>query len=392
MYKFYLLLATALPLTQAARLFLSTTDGWDNSNIRSLFNLLDATTDHELILCAPDLQSSRRTRPIFEQLEEEPMDEDERDERDERDAALLIEHEELTFHDHDLLTDDEFQWSDNDDSSPEGWDPLHNKERQMQPREYWPWGFNISDFRLNYVPFRHGMFFAVREGVERLTHLYQQRAGERPTRIEENSKRPIPRHPDLYLFGPKNSSSFVDDQRTDKALTTVRSLASSQHRPTIYFAGPSGPYVNSTLYSPPLVSKIYAELAKTITQALTGHEGHKYLYRNTFLRVNFPRVDTTYQRCTDVSQFKFILTSHSKDDQTYRHNEKWCGEPGFPYEKAVVEREDGCYVAMTLEDISKRSKREPQPQKNARKHIIDRLSSLWTCLPEALKEPGGSSS
>ncbi|KAF1914967.1 hypothetical protein BDU57DRAFT_596783 [Ampelomyces quisqualis] len=386
MLKFYLLLAIALPLTQAIRLFLSNNDGWDDSNVRSLFHLLDTTTTHDLILCAPQFGDSLRPRPTL-------IGEDEDGEEPEEE---------------DLMSDDGSVSSDDDssspgngnsifdkDSSPEKvWDPLATKARVEEHRRSWHLGFNVSDFRLNYVPFPLGTNNAIDRGVWFLApSLYKPRnspPGNRnlPTYLEQEKP------PDLFLVGPKVGSSLGESRRGDQGLSAVEDNTwwASPRRPSISFAGATG--VHSGSNGPqPHWSEIYAQLAKHITLAVI-ESGDPYLPRLTYLHVNFPHIDFMNDRCTRLSQFKFILTSDSPndddslyDDDSLNDNDSlddpWCGRKGFPFETDVVNRDDGCYVAMSLGVPS--DERRPKYSRlsvSARKDIIRRLKPILSCLPD----------
>ncbi|KAF1915621.1 hypothetical protein BDU57DRAFT_577407 [Ampelomyces quisqualis] len=378
MLKFYLLLAIyiALPLTQAARLLITGVDGWDDSNIRLLFKLLDRTTDHELILCAPEQATQgglRRFGP----------------------------NNNIDVPDNELMSDDGSLWSDGDsllsevslpdkprpifdddienDSLPKKlWDPIADRERFEQHSAHWKWGFDPSDFRLNYVPSGFtGMRIAIDRAVEYLTPvLYQHRDSDPPL----PSPPELPRiYPDLLLVGPMIGDT-LGHNRFDYTGTIIRSYAKDGH-PIISFAGPTGSHFNPDRPNEHREwSKIYAQLAKHITETVIKSR-KPYLPEGTYLNVNFPYIDFVNQRCSNVRDFKFILTSHFRGDSgvlSYMH----CGQWGFPFETEVVDRDDGCYVAITLGRSPSDWFGSEKPGVFDRQDVIGRLKPILECLPK----------
>ncbi|KAF1920472.1 hypothetical protein BDU57DRAFT_525542 [Ampelomyces quisqualis] len=358
MVKFHLLHIVALPLTQAIRLFLTNDEGWDDSNIRTLYNDLSATTSHELILCAPEIESSqtRRPFPMFNTGDEE-LSEDEWSDRDDDSSS----------------SGDEGSVFDKDEKSHENdWSPLNNKARVDLHREHWPYGFNVSDFHLNYAPFPP--YITVGEGLELLPPwLYRERDGEEEV------------YPDLLVVGPKIGSSLGNDWRYDRAIIAVQMAAEEISRPSIFFAGATGVRVTFRSDDQQLWSKIYAELAKKIISTI-AQGGAPYLPEHTHLHVNFPHV--TEERCNDASQFKFILTSHSDvpdsdvPDNRPIPDPRSCKEQSFPYEQDVVKRLDGCYVSMSLVTMEIPSFQRLGPSETAKQEIIRRLDPIVSCLPD----------
>ncbi|KAF1911247.1 hypothetical protein BDU57DRAFT_524698 [Ampelomyces quisqualis] len=353
MLKFYLLLIIALPFTQAIRLFLTNNDGVDDSNIRSLYQVLEETREHQLILCAPEIGNPPRRTRGWGLLEGEVPEEEMPEEGD--------------------LTADDGGSSSDDGESLSGNDIWDNDPFPKNPR-------------IRSVPPPQPPELAIGWGLLNLAPKYYKPLDPAP----KNQPKEREFLPDLFLAGPRVGRSLSIDLRSDQASRAVQQYARLYGRPSISFAGANG-YDDR---SRPYWSRIYAQLAKNIIQTVI-ESGKPYLPKDTHLHVNFPPIDVENARCTDLGQFKFILTRESEQEED-SHYDRHSGKYDFPYEFEVMYRREWvnqCYVSMSLLsppavvfdpfafDLSPFAK-AAQRKNSDRKEIIDRLRPILSHIPE----------
>ncbi|KAF1915638.1 hypothetical protein BDU57DRAFT_539982 [Ampelomyces quisqualis] len=313
MLKFYLLLAIALPLTQAIRLFLTNREGWEHRNIRSLFHVLD-TPDDELLLCAPKTGGDLKRPTTPNSLVQVPDD----------------------------LDDDVFP-------------------------------------------------FTIELGLKfRAPLVYKWMRDSDPPITSPDTQEPW--KADLILVGP-NNGSILGNRGYHNQLWWIQGMAGDGY-PMISFAGANGTFSDPVgLHE--ARSEIYAKLAKHVIQTLVAKplkKGESYIPKHTFLSVNFPDPFSSNQRCTEVSHFKFILTSHWRYDSHFVPDLSLSVLKGynpfkFPYEKKVV-KSQGCYVAITHGQRWPWRHRtfngHPIPNALARQKIIARLEPILSPFPNNL--------
>ncbi|KAF1915639.1 hypothetical protein BDU57DRAFT_518713 [Ampelomyces quisqualis] len=335
MFKFYLLLAIALPLTQAVRLFLTNEEGWKHPYLRSFFNLLDdGNTDRELLLCAP-----KNKLPEYH-------------------GSVIIKPVEVHVPDNE--NDDIIKTPPKDEVHP-----------------VFQGGILRSDPRISYA---EDSYSEVQQGLKyRAPLVYKWRPDSDPPITSPDTQEPW--KADLILYGP-NNGNILGSNGHFHGLFTVRILTWHGHQ-IISFAGAPTTHTNPYRHSEAIKARteIYAKLAKHITQRVIESGTPPYLPKKTYLSVNFPDPFSDNKRCTEVADFTFVLTSHWKKDISLLPN-LHCNRLYFPYEKKVVQSK-GCYVAITLGDSRHPSQGftgRPSPRPWARQQIINMLGPILGCF------------
>ncbi|KAF1914380.1 hypothetical protein BDU57DRAFT_519349 [Ampelomyces quisqualis] len=331
MLKVCLLLTLALPLTQARpreeyppKLLLTNDDGWADSNVRSFYHALSSsTTYHRLTLCAPETGGNGLGGPEHSNILHN-RDWDESD-------------------DESTLVGDDCPWSDDDRPSPGDRSSFLDHDRPLSgdrssthvgvssPNSWrdWPYGTDPMDVLIHKAPAGSSPLGAIEAHIRWVRNFPYAESCVRSTF-----------YPRLYLAGPKVGSSLDDDKRSDRALAAIQEMA-KRGVPGISFAGASGHRTPSD-GPQPLWSKIYAQLAKNVTETILETK-RPYLPKKTYLHVNFPPVT---ERCNDATKFKFILTRDKEDSHLLLPRSLW-GKRDLPFETAVVFNPNDCYVAVS---------------------------------------------
>ena len=152
--------------------------------------------------------------------------------------------------------------------------------------------------------------------------------------------------------------------------------AAKEGIPAVAFSAVSNDQVSyTTLTSKPNSSATkaaltYSTLTTALTKALTSPASRPILPPNVILNVNYPSTS----RCTNPSQFKFVLTrltssSSAKDVQT------GCSKSQqLPVESTVL-NSSGCYVSVTVMDAT--TKKDVDATTQA--FVLNRLGNFLTC-------------
>ncbi|KAJ6440729.1 Bifunctional dethiobiotin synthetase/7,8-diamino-pelargonic acid aminotransferase, mitochondrial [Purpureocillium lavendulum] len=179
---------------------------------------------------------------------------------------------------------------------------------------------------------------------------------------------------DLVVTGPNvgtNLGHVVQWSSTCQAAI----FAAAQDIPAIAFSVADNQHHAWNVQPVPEANRVYAELAAMITQKIIDG-GKPYLRYQVFVNVNFPKSDTKNNRCTKVSDFKFIFT-RMEETEKKKPDVAWCGTRKLPVEKHVVHRQDGCFVSITPGSIGSRTMGDTGNQKD----VLNRLKSILSCLP-----------
>jgi broad specificity polyphosphatase/5'/3'-nucleotidase SurE len=128
----------------------------------------------------------------------------------------------------------------------------------------------------------------------------------------------------------------------------------------------------------PLHSQVYAEAATIITKRVLD-SGPPYLPENTFLNINFPKVDE--ENCYNVSDWKYALTRlhrvwawTSKDFFT-------CDEPRLHIDEDVVARHKGQHDCWASISVAKAYHPSHTAEAEEQEDVWNLLGDLLTCVP-----------
>jgi 5'/3'-nucleotidase SurE len=180
---------------------------------------------------------------------------------------------------------------------------------------------------------------------------------------------------DLVVTGP-NVGSNLDIQVPFSGTVGAAVEAVKRGVPAIAFSGKTGDPIAFDAPDQPAYPTIYAELALLLVSALTADSG-PYLPENAWLNVNFPDVDVDVGKCTDVGEFQFIL-SRINPGLFSGEDVEVCGNGGrLPRERTVVDREDGCFVSVSVGDAEDKTTAD----RAAQEVVAERLRGFLGCLP-----------
>lgn len=177
--------------------------------------------------------------------------------------------------------------------------------------------------------------------------------------------------PELAVSGPNVGSNLYLAVFFSGTVGTAVYAANEAKIPAIAFSGASTGTLAWNMSPEPLRSKLYAELATTLTNAVIA-SGKPYLPENVFLNVNFPEIT---DECNDASKFKWVLSRINIgvfSDSDVEH----CGDDRLPTELSVVNK-DGCYISVSVGDA--KDKTTASAEKQAL--VLQKLRSMFTCLP-----------
>lgn len=176
--------------------------------------------------------------------------------------------------------------------------------------------------------------------------------------------------PELVVAGPNVGANLWLQVRFSGTVGIAVHAAHIAQIPGIAFSGGSTGTLAWDTVPAPRRSLLYAELATNLTEAVLA-SGAPYLPRNVWLNVNFPEVEG---RCTDASQFTWILTRInpgflSKDDVEH------CGTRRLPTEEEV-HRLGGCRISVSVGDATDKSTASAAQQAVVLKKLEDMLDCL----------------
>jgi 5'/3'-nucleotidase SurE len=180
--------------------------------------------------------------------------------------------------------------------------------------------------------------------------------------------------PELALTGPNVGSNVAIQAPFSGTIGAATYAAVTAKIPAIAFSGQSG---DPTAWNAPtpLYSKVYADLALNVTQTIIN-SGAPYLPANTYLNVNFPKVEDN--RCSNPSQFKYILTRINTGLLSSR-DANWCGSTRLPWEADVILlRGSSCYVTISPGDATDKTTVNDVA---VQQQIIEKLKPILSCLP-----------
>ncbi|KAL2260203.1 hypothetical protein VTK26DRAFT_5877 [Humicola hyalothermophila] len=177
--------------------------------------------------------------------------------------------------------------------------------------------------------------------------------------------------PELAVSGPNVGTNLYLQVYFSGTVGAAVHAAKQEKIPAIAFSGKSTGTLAWNTSPEPLRSRIYAELATTLTNAVIA-SGKPYLPEDVFLNVNFPEVT---DECSDASQFKWVLSRINLgvfSDRDVEH----CGDDRLPTELSVVNT-DGCYVSISVGDANDKTTAPAEKQAA----VLEKLRSMLTCLP-----------
>ncbi|KAL2127291.1 hypothetical protein VTI74DRAFT_10959 [Chaetomium olivicolor] len=176
---------------------------------------------------------------------------------------------------------------------------------------------------------------------------------------------------ELAVSGPNVGSNLYLAVHFSGTVGAAVYAAKNAGIPAIAFSGKTGGNLAWNTSPEPQRSKVYAELAATLTNAIIA-SGKPYLPEDVFLNVNFPEVG---DKCTETRQFKWILTRINIGVFSARDVEV-CGETRLPTEQSVVDT-DGCYISVSVGDANDKTTAPAEKQAV----VLKKLQSMLTCMP-----------
>ncbi len=177
--------------------------------------------------------------------------------------------------------------------------------------------------------------------------------------------------PELAVSGPNVGSNLYLAVPFSGTVGAAVYAAKKEKIPAIAFSGASDGTLAWNTSPEPLRSKLYAELATTLTNSVIA-SGKPYLPEDVFLNVNFPEVGG---QCTEASQFKWVL-SRINVGLFSAPDTKQCGETRLPTEASVVGT-DGCYISVSVGDANDKTTAPAAKQAV----VLKKLQSMLACLP-----------
>ncbi|KAK4095720.1 sure-like protein [Parathielavia hyrcaniae] len=177
--------------------------------------------------------------------------------------------------------------------------------------------------------------------------------------------------PELAVTGPNVGSNLYIQVPFSGTVGAAVYAAKEAKIPAIAFSGSSGGTLAWNSNPEAQRSKVYAQLATTLTNAVIA-SGKPYLPEDVFLNVNFPAVEGA---CTQASQFKWVLSRINMGLFSDR-DMQLCGETRLPNE-AVVAAKGGCYVSVSVGDANDKTTASADKQAV----VYKKLQSLLICLP-----------
>ncbi|KAH8673543.1 survival protein sure-likephosphatase/nucleotidase-like protein [Xylariales sp. PMI_506] len=214
-----------------------------------------------------------------------------------------------------------------------------------------PVGSNVTDSRLNWV--NSFPVTSVKYGLETVG-----------PRIWDGQ------FPDLVVSGPNVGGNLWLQLPFSGTVGVAVYAASTAKVPSIAFSGASGGNLPWDTSPVPTRSKVYAQLATNLTNALLA-SGSPYLPENVWLNVNFPRVEGD---CTESRDFTWIL-SRSSPGYFSERDVKHCGRTRLPTETEVQVR-GGCRISVSMGDALATS----TAPRDKQEVVLSKIRHLLTCL------------
>ncbi|KAI1097446.1 sure-like protein [Jackrogersella minutella] len=236
-------------------------------------------------------------------------------------------------------------------SSDEDPDPRSDAcEYNSCPANSGPIGTNATNTRLNWV--NSYPVTSVRYGIDTIAPPFWN--GQAP---------------ELVVSGP-NVGTNLWVQVPFSGTVGVAVYASKEAGiPALAFSGASSGALAWTTSPVPARSTVYAQLATQLTNAVLA-AGAPYLPADTFLNVNFPKVEGD---CTDPAKFKWVLTRinpgvvSDKDVET-------CGTDRLPTETSILDA-GGCQISVSVGDSNDKTTAAADKQAV----VLQKLGSLLSC-------------
>ena len=216
-----------------------------------------------------------------------------------------------------------------------------------------PYGFNVSDPRLNYV--NSYPVTSIKYGIDELAPKFFQ--GNKP---------------DLAVAGPNAGNNLCIETQLSGTAGAATYAAKNALIPAIAFSGAARSQ-NAWNVTPPQSSIIYGQLATRLTEKLVS-SGTPYLPDNSWLNVNFP-IGTG--NCTTADEFSFIFTRIDIAIPFITPlDAEVCGTNRLPTEAEVIIL-DGCYVTVSVGNADTKS----DADSDAQGQVYNKLNGFFTCLP-----------
>ncbi|CAM1507904.1 Fc.00g047520.m01.CDS01 [Cosmosporella sp. VM-42] len=177
--------------------------------------------------------------------------------------------------------------------------------------------------------------------------------------------------PELAVTGPNVGTNLWLQVPFSGTVGAACYAAHDEGIPAIAFSGASSGNVAWNASPVPQRSLVYAELATQLTTKIIA-SGKPYLPKDTFLNVNFPKVEGA---CTDASKFKWVL-SRINPGTISAPDVEWCGDDRLPTENSVHDT-DGCYISVSIGDATDKTTINDDRQDV----VLAKLKDMLVCLP-----------
>ncbi|KAF7297222.1 hypothetical protein MIND_00955300 [Mycena indigotica] len=222
-----------------------------------------------------------------------------------------------------------------------------------------PEGFNASDPRLNYV--NSFPATSVEFGIQTLSPKFFK------------SK------PDFVFAGP-NVGNNLGPTVLISGTVGAATEAALEGVPAIAFSGATGAQISYTTLAnttDPLTvaSNLYAALSVKVVDTLLLLPG-PILPKGIALNVNYPST-TSAQNCTQVSDFKFVLTRINPPDANSA-DVPICGSTQLPTESDAIATLGACINTISVFNASTKA----DVDKETQTFVLLRLFEILSCLPK----------
>ncbi|KAI1854650.1 hypothetical protein JX265_007482 [Neoarthrinium moseri] len=187
------------------------------------------------------------------------------------------------------------------------------------------------------------------------------------TRIVENFW--FGKRADLVISGPHSGTTLGSQVLSSGTIGAAAYAAEALFLPALAFSGASEADLPWNTTAIPESSVVYTELAEFLTSRVLDI-GEPYLPDNTFLNVNFPKIES---KCRDPEDFEWILSRINSIaiEPDVRH----CNKNRLPTEAEVISK-GGCRISVSLGEGTTKLTAPGWKQIQLR----DNLESLWSCL------------
>lgn len=178
--------------------------------------------------------------------------------------------------------------------------------------------------------------------------------------------------PELAVTGPNVGTNLWLQVPFSGTVGAACYAAADAGIPAIAFSGASSGPVGWNTSPTPKRSQVYAQLATQLTQKIID-SGKPYLPNDTFLNVNFPKVEG---KCATAADFKWVLSRINPGGLSGRDVD-WCGDDRLPTETEVF-LTGGCHISISVGDAHDKTTANGPARQGI---VLEKLRDMLSCLP-----------